>query len=317
MILIFSNPYDGSTHTVLAYLKYHNYKYEVINDESTLSSIHLNFGGMEDSSLIFSTNSKNKSLLKFSSIRSFWYRRNGLNLSSYLKKTKTPSVAIKKHLWQEIGYLKFFVSCFMSNEKRLLGNFRNSKLSKLQSLYIAKKTGLDTPRTLITDDKIILKKFLEREKYIITKAIQENTFWSVNEATKAHIDKLPSSFFPTLVQEKIDKKYELRVFFINEDYYAMAIFSQLDEQTKVDFRNYNYKKPNRMVPYILPNALKDKLKKLMKQLILNTGSIDIVVTSDNRFVFLEVNPVGQFGFVSENCNYYLEEKIADFLAYEE
>ena len=29
-----------------------------------------------------------------------------------------------------------------------------------------------------------------------------------------------------------------------------------------------------------------------------------------EFVFLEVNPVGQFGWVSKNCNYYLEKKIA-------
>ena len=51
----------------------------------------------------------------------------------------------------------------------------------------------------------------------------------------------------------------------------------------------------------------------MKKSNLDTGSIDIVVTKKEEYVFLEVNPVGQFGWVSSNCNYYLEEKVANYL----
>jgi hypothetical protein len=46
---------------------------------------------------------------------------------------------------------------------------------------------------------------------------------------------------------------------------------------------------------------------------LNTGSIDLICTKSGEYVFLEVNPVGQFSMVSFPCNYYLEEKIADLL----
>jgi len=46
---------------------------------------------------------------------------------------------------------------------------------------------------------------------------------------------------------------------------------------------------------------------------LNSGSIDILVTPNNEYVFLEVNPVGQFGMVSQPCNYYLEKRIAERL----
>lgn len=46
---------------------------------------------------------------------------------------------------------------------------------------------------------------------------------------------------------------------------------------------------------------------------MNTGSIDIVVTKDKRYVFLEINHVGQFGWLSENCNYYIEKHIAQEL----
>ena len=90
----------------------------------------------------------------------------------------------------------------------------------------------------------------------------------------------------------------------------MAIFSQMDEMTKVDFRNYNREKPNRCLPFKLPEEIKCKLVQFNKIMNLDTGSIDMIVTPDNKFYFIEVNPIGQFGWVSKNCNYRLEEKIA-------
>ncbi len=93
----------------------------------------------------------------------------------------------------------------------------------------------------------------------------------------------------------------------------MAIFSQNDDKTKVDYRNYNIEKPNRCAPYSLPQSVESKLFSLMKKIGLNMGSIDMIVTKNTEFVFLEVNPTGQFGWVSENCNYYLEQEIVNCL----
>ncbi|MPT35513.1 MAG: hypothetical protein E2604_10600 [Flavobacterium sp.] len=61
---------------------------------------------------------------------------------------------------------------------------------------------------------------------------------------------------------------------------------------------------------VIVKVKKIKLKKLMKVLKLNSGSIDMLVSSNNEYVFLEVNPIGQFGQVSKPCNYYLEKQIA-------
>lgn len=51
----------------------------------------------------------------------------------------------------------------------------------------------------------------------------------------------------------------------------------------------------------------------MKLMDLNTGSIDMIKNKNNEYIFLEVNPVGQFSMVSYPCNYYIEEKIASYL----
>ena len=51
----------------------------------------------------------------------------------------------------------------------------------------------------------------------------------------------------------------------------------------------------------------------MEKVELETGSIDMILTKDGKYVFLEINPVGQFGMVSYPCNYFLEKAIAKTL----
>jgi len=122
-------------------------------------------------------------------------------------------------------------------------------------------------------------------------------------------------FFPSLIQDYIEKKYELRIFYLRGSFYSMAIFSQNDAKTKVDFRNYNSDIPNRKVPFKLDQEQESKLKLLMETININCGSIDMIVTKDNSFYFLEVNPIGQFGMLSKPCNYSLEKIISQDLMY--
>jgi glutathione synthase/RimK-type ligase-like ATP-grasp enzyme len=93
----------------------------------------------------------------------------------------------------------------------------------------------------------------------------------------------------------------------------MAIFSQKDAKTSVDFRNYNKESPNRVVPFQIDKGYSKKLSLLARQLNLFSGSFDILVDACNNYYFLEVNPVGQFGMVSYPCNYFIEKNIALFI----
>jgi glutathione synthase/RimK-type ligase-like ATP-grasp enzyme len=118
---------------------------------------------------------------------------------------------------------------------------------------------------------------------------------------------------PSFFQRYVEKDFELRIFFLDDDFDAMAIFSQNDEQTKVDYRKYNMANPNRVIPYRLPDAIKSKLSLLASKLGLNTGSFDMIVDKQGEYYFLEVNPVGQFGAHSEDCNLTIERRIAERL----
>jgi glutathione synthase/RimK-type ligase-like ATP-grasp enzyme len=111
----------------------------------------------------------------------------------------------------------------------------------------------------------------------------------------------------------VPKAYEIRTFYLDGTCYSMAIFSQADPQTRVDFRRYNLDHPNRTVPYRLPETIEARIRETMDALGLVTGSLDLIRRPDGGFVFLEVNPVGQFGMVSGPCHYQLERRIAEFL----
>jgi ATP-GRASP peptide maturase of grasp-with-spasm system len=200
--------------------------------------------------------------------------------------------------------------------------FYETLINKLFVLEEAVNCGLDIPETIISSDKNFISGFFETNIKAVSKSISEN-FQHISEkefydgkVRKLSIEDLKgmrNDFSPSLLQKQIEKAYELRIFFLKDKFYSMAIFSQNDEKTSLDYRNYNYNKPNRMVPYKLPDKIKNKLIALMNEIELNTGSIDMIVDKKGKYIFLEVNPNGQYGLVSDNCNYYLEKEIADYL----
>jgi ATP-GRASP peptide maturase of grasp-with-spasm system len=147
--------------------------------------------------------------------------------------------------------------------------------------------------------------------YLFDDTVGSRGFYSYTErVSRESLEDLPSPVSPSMVQEEIRKRFDVRVFYLEGRMWAMAIFSQSDERTQVDFRKYNDLRPNRTVPYRLPQQVEARLDQLFRELDLNTGSADLVLDECGEHVFLEINPVGQFGMVSEPCNHYLEREVA-------
>jgi ATP-GRASP peptide maturase of grasp-with-spasm system len=205
-----------------------------------------------------------------------------------------------------------------------LSDWHSARIDKFRQLEEAARVGLDVPATAIASTRRGLADFLAAHPQSITKAmgpagyntaVGDTTLAAyTSELTDELVQASPERFFPSLVQESVDKRYELRCFVLDGDVYSMAIFSQGDAQTSVDFRRYNETRPNRNIPYKLPDEVETRLLALFDRLGLVTGSADIIRARDGRYVFLEVNPVGQFGMVSIPCNYQLEKKVAAYLS---
>ncbi|MBU4480422.1 MvdD family ATP-grasp ribosomal peptide maturase, partial [Patescibacteria group bacterium] len=118
---------------------------------------------------------------------------------------------------------------------------------------------------------------------------------------------------PVMVQSYIPKKIELRVTIVGENIFTCAIHSQNSEKTKYDWRRYDFENVKHE-EYQLPVNVRGKILAFMKKCRLNFGAIDMILTPDNEYVFLEVNPSGQFGWIEKLTGMPIAKSIAELLA---
>ncbi|WGH74745.1 grasp-with-spasm system ATP-grasp peptide maturase [Tenacibaculum tangerinum] len=311
MILILSIEQDESTIDVIRWLYHLKEDFILLNTTEFINSITVNINTSE---VLITTKDVT---VNFNEVTSVWYRRGNFTLYDSIELKDFVGHKITKFFNEEKKALFEYLH-FLLNQKPSINNYNVKKVNKLIVLTIAKQLGLCIPETRITNQKNILEEEL-KDKSLITKPINNpinlygDTYWLPTYTTSIDIKKTDlfnDCFGISLFQENIKKILEIRSYFLDGEFYSMAIFSQLDEQTKTDFRCYNNQKPNRTIPFNLPSDIEIKLKTLAEKLNLTSCSFDLIYTPYKQYVFLEVNPIGQFGMVSYPCNYYLEEKIA-------
>ncbi len=315
MILICTDELDLSTDVVIDWLNYFDYKFIRLNSNDLIINVEIEISN--DLSFILETRNK---IIKSQEISAIWYRKNNITFDFPVFRSQFKNenlFKLKRFTTYELKIILDFIRKSLRKRSILGKSITNQNMNKLDVLICAKEAGLMIPETGILCNKSKIP-FTNQ----IIKAIGEVEFFNFGKKklipytvslTENFKKKLSNSFFPTLFQQEIEKKYEVRVFHLNRKNYSMAIFSQRNKKTKTDFRKYDFQNPNRTVPYILPQDIEKKVNALMDLLDLDTGSIDFIVDVNDNYYFLEVNPVGQFGMVSTPCNYYLEKKIAETL----
>lgn len=322
MILILSIEGDVSTDDVIDWLEYFGQPYYRLNDEDFISNHSVKFSIGDTGSIEFEITNLNTGFrITNKDVSKVWLRKFGFYKKTELYKRilKSYGVEFIDHLEREF-YSTIKLLYLSLNSKKWLTHFSSVGPNKLAVLSIAKQCGLEIPHTICTNHKQHIEESFQKNEVLISKSIRDGSFikygremLSMYVTNLSLTTKTPDNFFFSLIQNKVLKKFELRTFFIGRKFYTMAIYSQNDPQTKDDFRNYNFKNPNRWVPFSLPAELEKQIIKLAKRINLQTGSIDMIYTVDNKFIFLEVNPTGQFDMISKTCNYPIEREIAQYL----
>lgn len=326
MILVLSRSGDLSTDTVCDWLTTFGGRYLRIN-EPDLRTQYVPFalrrGKDGNASMHFSNGS-----LAYSpdEINVVWYRKwfNPINFDQFfdLTENKIWASTLVNHMQKEESAVSeaFFDTL---SEKHWLNNPSDvGRQRKQKQLDLAVKAGLQVPDSLITNSREEARRFLAEKGNIITKPLSNVIRFDAEsyvylsytrEVTDELLSQSSEFFFPSLFQELIEKRADIRVFYMDGKVYAMAILSQADRRTSVDFRNYIHDRPSRTLPYQLPASVVESIRSLMKALGLANGSIDLILSRKREHIFLEVNPTGQFGMTSIPCNYQLEKIIAQYL----
>lgn len=319
MILLLSNDGDLSCDIVQNWLSDLSYPWMRLNAFDLLKS-------KVDISLTQSGEYKitiDGNLFPLQDINAVWYRKFGFFRcsDSYLRlieKNKLDDIALS-FIVKEFATVLDTI-CDALRHKNWLTDPNQLVSNKIKILKAAQECDLLIPHTYITNHSDHLEDFCED---LISKSIYDPTIASWGKENRSmmyttkisnrDINNLPPLFLPSMVQNLVDKKLEIRTFFLDGECYSMAIFSQNDQTTKYDFRCYNWVRPNRCVPYKLDTQTERKIIRLMNKIGLNCGSLDFIMDKNGCLYFLEVNPTGQFGMVDFPCNYNLHKKVAEKL----
>jgi len=328
MILIFSTAKDPSTLDVMRWIHHlSDAKVVRINWDETYR-VDLTFA---DDDYHVRVDDERFSLADVSSAwlrkGDFWFR--GLFPAVEASHSHALTEHLNRKLQQEDRRLREHFHYVLRKRCNVLGSANGSSPNKLVVLELARALGLRTPPFRVTTSRQYTQALLESGVSYVSKAMSDGLYlFDVKESRAGYFtytERLEASSLegtgeqiaPSFFQEYVEKAFELRVFFLDKSFSTVGIFSQNDEQTRVDYRKYNLAKPNRVIPFRLPREIELKLSRLTDQLGLNTGSIDLMVDKRGEYYFLEVNPVGQFGPLSEACNLSIERLIAErLLTYE-
>jgi glutathione synthase/RimK-type ligase-like ATP-grasp enzyme len=179
---------------------------------------------------------------------------------------------------------------------------------------IAQQLGLKLPRTLVTTQTQAAREFIEstRPDKVVFKAflasIQE---WRETRLVEQEdLDRLDLVRYAPVIFQQYIPGVDLRITMIGD-----AIFA-----AEIDVRNTSYPVDMRMAvgegtlkSVTLPDAVQALLRKLMRRLNLVYGAIDMRRTEDGEYVFLEVNPAGQWLFVEQRTGLPIANAVADKL----
>jgi MvdD family ATP-grasp ribosomal peptide maturase len=177
---------------------------------------------------------------------------------------------------------------------------------KQLQLQVARQLGLLIPGTLTSNNPEAVKQFAQEFKAtgIVTKMLSQFAIYDENKqemvvftspVTDEDLDNLEGlQFCPMTFQENIPKALELRITIVGKQIFTAAINSQQLEGATYDWRKEGRALHQQWQSYDLPQIIEKQLFELMKYFGLNYGAIDMIVTPDQHYIFLEINPVGEF-----------------------
>jgi hypothetical protein len=186
-------------------------------------------------------------------------------------------------------------------------------------LIAAQQAGLETPPTLISNDHRVVHDFLAP---LCETAAYKTLSWFGSEPGHALFTQcIPVARLadyaaniaaaPGIFQPYIEKAFEIRATVVGAQIFAVEIRSQESEDTRTDWRRNPSVAPH--VRTELPADVAERLLAFHAGQGLVLGAYDFIVTPEGRYVFLEVNSLGQWLWLEAVADAPISEALADIL----
>jgi len=314
-ILVLTYGKDPHAESVCNYLSKKEIDFFIVNTECLPNKYKLIF---DSESSLYRISNKNREVI----INSSWNIWNRRVMNPDVRKI-TPR-SLTDIIFDETE--RAWDGLLMSHQGKVVNRPQNQLYAnnKIDQLKLAKIIGKDIfiPDTIVTNDPVQVRDFYEKHKGnicfklhkgVVVNSEGGNKIVYTNKVTKENIKnvKLVSSH-PCIFQEYINKNFEIRIVSTDKNSSGIAIHSQDSEISKIDYRRYDFKN----VPYKhikLPNTVKRFCSDMLKHYRLHFGVFDFIYSKDKNYVFLELNPNGQWLWLELKSGHNLTKLVAENL----
>lgn len=325
MILIFTNKEDTHPTPVIEKLREWGVPFFRFNTECLLTDYSFKWWCDENGSDFHLRSNNHGAEIYGHEVSAIWERR---AQSPKTFKIKTDAEEINHMILDEargfLSFLRYYLKDVFS-----IGSIVYDRVvsSKMLQLSLAQKLGMAIPSTMFSNDKTAYESFFARCKTLSLKPIdsdsifvngdEEYVFYS-QKRSAYEVFSQPSDSFeqtPSFIQEYVDKQYELRVTVCCGEIIACKIDSQAQNEGegKEDWRQgYEYGLKHEIVD--IPVTIQSFCNAFLQEAHIKFGCFDFIVTPNDKYVFLECNPNGQWYWIELETGAPISEMIARHLA---
>jgi glutathione synthase/RimK-type ligase-like ATP-grasp enzyme len=313
-ILVLTNKGDITSDFIVKNLSDLEVPFYRLNTDEIGNNIRLSFDIINNEYLIYDAG--RNIVVDLLQIKSVYFRR--------------PEIVVhaKEVTHGEKNFIKSELSFTLEAIYKILGNafwvntvdaIRGAE-NKIYQLMLAKEIGFIIPNTLLSNQpNKALSFFSKNNGSCIIKPVKSGLvigeteegviFTSKLHLDNSNVDRILSC--PVYVQSLIPKNSDLRVTLIGDKLFCAMIHSQEDEESSVDWRKAGH--PLRHTVHVLPKEIIAKCFELAKKLKLNFAAIDFILDQQNNYIFLEINPNGQWAWIERQLNFKISDEITNLL----
>lgn len=265
------------------------------------------------------TNWSDAGLSDLSGLRSVWLRRHRLPVLANMLPAHA-EYSLRESDW----YLKGVLFAIHAARRNVSWMSKPTALweaeSKLRQLQAAVHVSLECPPTLVSNDPEDIRCFFARHRSVVAKPLKLGYFdygdtQSATFTTTITADALADDSAlvaaPVIYQPNVPKQFDVRVTIVGDQVFAATIDSQAEPTAKTDWRQTASDLAHER--HSLPMDVERSCLQLMRELDLAFGALDFVLTPDGRYVFLEINPNGQWLWIEDKLGFPITESVASWL----
>ncbi|WP_071458443.1 hypothetical protein [Bacillus massilinigeriensis] len=305
-VLLISDKYDFTTDFICIELERKETNYLRLNrDEFHNYKIQINSSYFD----MLITVGENEYLVSEKHLKSIYFRAPIFLRELNQAESTLESVLYKEQWMSFIRNLLIFENVLWANNPEKTYKAEN----KIVQLKYAKKIGFSIPNTTVTN----YPPELHNEKYIIKSL--DTAFFNIggnegfvysNIIDKKELQEANLKLAPVTIQDYVFPKTDIRVTVVGNEVFATDITIS-GKGVDIDWRKA--KDDVQFNTVSLPTTVKNNCIEIVKQLGLKFGAIDLLKTDKNDYIFLEINPTGEWAWLVHTTGQPIPQSFANML----